>query len=534
MLTRLRAFFNPPDPAQLPWRIFWTGFLIRVLYMTLAHTYRMRVLDDHFEFGWEMGRIARALVTGHGFANPFNGNSGPTAWTPPLYPLIIALAFKLFGVYTLKSAWFILMVNSIFSASTGWAVYEMGWRCFGRDARGLSIARWSGWLWALYPAAMQYAVKWVWDMALTAFLFSWVIILALRLRGVGEPTAEPSVRKGATNTRPLFNSQRIVASLIGAAALWYVMSLSPDAVENVVLWLFLAAIAAFVIGFIVVLLLRMRPVREPAAAELTARQWLLFGLLWGLIALSNSSLLTFLPFCGLWIIWPSLRSWLPGAPSRPHRMSGVRVLLGPILAAVVFAAVVSPWILRNWYAFHAFVPMRSNFGAELYEATTFSNDGFPWMATLPLAETAPEFVRYERMGEIAYSKQQGERAKDRIRAHPGLFVRNALMRVDFFWVSVPHPLDAGVFVEATRRFNFAFLSFSGFLGLALAIRRHIPGAWLFFWAFAVVPFVYYFVTVQARFRHPLEPIICLLSVYLFQSADRSRTWSWRKTPSVTP
>ena len=34
------------------------------------------------------------------------------------------------------------------------------------------------------------------------------------------------------------------------------------------------------------------------------------------------------------------------------------------------------------------------------------------MATLRLAETAPEFVRYERMGEIAYSKQQGERFQE--------------------------------------------------------------------------------------------------------------------------
>ena len=42
---------------------------------------------------------------------------------------------------------------------------------------------------------------------------------------------------------------------------------------------------------------------------------------------------------------------------------------------------------------------------------------------------------------------------------------------------------------------------------------------------------YYFVTVQARFRSPLEPLICILSVYLFQSADRSRTWSWQSSSS---
>jgi hypothetical protein len=132
------------------------------------------------------------------------------------------------------------------------------------------------------------------------------------------------------------------------------------------------------------------------------------------------------------------------------------------------------------------------------------------------------------MGEVSYSKQQGEIAKARIRAHPDLFARNALRRVYFFWISVPHPTDAGVAVEAIRRINFSFLSFSGLLGLALAIRRRIPSAWLFFWAFAIIPFLYYFVTVQARFRHPLEPLICILSVYLFQSADRARTWSRQK------
>ena len=457
--TKLAAWMRSEgNEPRLLRRIFWVGFLVRVLYMTLAHTYHMRLILDHFEFGWEMGRIARALVAGYGFANPFNGHSGPTAWCPPLYPLLLAAVFKLFGVYTLKSGWVILTINSIFSAATAIAIYEIAWRCFGRTAQGLKVALWSAWLWALYPAAMQYAVKWVWDMALTAFLFAWVIVLALRIRGVGDSTSSP---------QPTTSN------------------------------------------------------RQPTT------YWLLFGLLWGLIALCNSSLLTFLPACGLWIVWPALRGL--GAPSK-LRLGGIgRFLAGPILAAFLFIAVISPWVIRNWVVFHAFVPMRSNFGAELYEATIFSNDGFPWMATLPLAESAPEFRRYERLGEIAYSKQQGEIAKAKIRAHPDLFARNALRRVYFFWISVPHPTDSGVSVEAIRRINFSFTSFAGLLGLALAIRRRIPAAWLFFWAFAIIPFIYYFVTVQARFRHPLEPIICVLSVYLFQSADRTRTWSWQKT-----
>ena len=64
MRDALRSFFNPHDTSRAPRRIFWIGFAVRVLYMTIAHTYRIRASEDHFQFGWEAGRIARALVTG--------------------------------------------------------------------------------------------------------------------------------------------------------------------------------------------------------------------------------------------------------------------------------------------------------------------------------------------------------------------------------------------------------------------------------------------------------------------------------------
>jgi len=47
----------------------------------------------------------------------------------------------------------------------------------------------------------------------------------------------------------------------------------------------------------------------------------------------------------------------------------------------------------------------------------------------------------------------------------------------------------------------------------------VPAAGLFAWAFLLLPVTYYFITVQARFRHPLEPLIAILTVYLFQSAE---------------
>ena len=53
--------------------------------------------------------------------------------------------------------------------------WEIAARCFSRR-----VALWSAWIWALYPAAMQYAVRWPWEMTITTALFTFTLVLALR------------------------------------------------------------------------------------------------------------------------------------------------------------------------------------------------------------------------------------------------------------------------------------------------------------------------------------------------------------------
>ena len=125
-----------PTLFRAPRSLFWVGFALRVACIAIGHTYRVRLINNHFDFGFEAGRIAQSLVQGHGYANPFNGVSGPTAWLPPIYPLLLALAFKLFGVYTNAAAFFVLTVDSLFSALIAPAVYEIAARCF--DAYGIA------------------------------------------------------------------------------------------------------------------------------------------------------------------------------------------------------------------------------------------------------------------------------------------------------------------------------------------------------------------------------------------------------------
>jgi len=119
-----------------------------------------------------------------------------------------------------------------------------------------------------------------------------------------------------------------------------------------------------------------------------------------------------------------------------------------------------------------------------------------------------------------------------IKAHPGLFLKHIVQRVDFFWVSVPHPIEKGIADEAIREGNFCFLSLGGLFGLALSIRRKVPAAGIFGVAFLVLPLIYYVVTVQARFRHPLEPLITIFIVYLFRNADRTRIWSFGRRQAM--
>ncbi len=436
----LRTWFRADEwqGRSAPMRIFWTALMVRLLYMTLARMWHIRPYEDHFQFGWEAGRIARALVMGYGYADPFNVavqlHTGPTAWLPPLYPLLLAGVFKVFGVYTAMSAWVTLAINCVISAATAMLVWELGWRSFGRRC-----ALWAAWIWALHPAAMQYAVKWEWEMTLTCWLFVWLLVLCLRMRGVGDEAP------GVIST--------------------------PDASKEL-------------------------------------RRWTLFGLLWGAIALSNPALLIFLPLSGLWVIWP-----------RKGGRWSVHSLRGAVLAAVICAACVAPWTYRNYRVFHAWVPLRGNLGVEMYLGNGPGSSG--WLMAFDHPGLSPEQVHlYTTLGEVKYSALRGKLADDYIRQHRAHYWTISGKRIYFFWAGVPHP-DAWYY-EDTRIADFVFGSLCGLMGLGLALRRRVPGAALYGWAFLLLPIPYYLVTAHARFRHPLEPLIVVLGVYLFQSAEPRR------------
>ncbi len=416
------------EQFRAPRALFWTALGVRVAYLTLAHTYRTPPINHHFEFGWETGRVAASLAGGHGYSSPFGGDTGPTAWMVPGFTLLLAGVFKLFGIYSNLSAWVILALNSVFQAITAPLVYEMGARTAGRRN-----ALWAGWIWALYPGILQYAVKWIWEMSLSTMLFAAVLVLGMRMRGIGAKHRE---------------RQRV-------------------------------------------------------------RDWVWFGLLWGAISMTNPTLLLMAPVEGVWILLAGKRDWIRGA--------GLA-----LLAAGLCTVVALPWVVRNERVFHAFIPTRDNLGAELAMAWSPDANGFPWGATVPTTEQAPEHQLYARMGEFAYVQMRGRLAKQFAKEYPEHLWRLTALRFYMFWCGVPHATGDSLKAQAAefiRGSTYCFGSITGLLGLALALRRRLPAAGLFAWAIVLLPAIYYFVTAGSRFRNPLEPILIVLTVYLFQQAE---------------
>jgi len=167
---------SPPRIPKPVLGLVLLSFVLQVAMIGIFRQYRTRPLDDHFGFGWEMGRVARSIALGQGFSNPYGGNTGPTAWEPPLYPYLMAGVFRVFGIYTYASACILLAINSLFSVLTTIPVFLIARRTFGER-----VALWSARGWALNPYIWYWSVHWIWDTTFTPLLLSLIFLVALGL-----------------------------------------------------------------------------------------------------------------------------------------------------------------------------------------------------------------------------------------------------------------------------------------------------------------------------------------------------------------
>ncbi len=172
---------------------------------------------DHIH-AWEPGNVAEALLAGRGFGSPFASaqvSGQPSAVMPPVYPLIVAVFFRFFGVHTAVSIFAVHAFNCLLNALACVPVFLMARRSFGERA-----AWWAAWAWALSPYGIYFSAAWAWSTHLLLLCLCWLLVLAQEMeqsQALGLWTGFGLLAGFAALTEP---SVLVVIPLLLALACW--------------------------------------------------------------------------------------------------------------------------------------------------------------------------------------------------------------------------------------------------------------------------------------------------------------------------
>lgn len=171
----------------------------------------------------------------------------------------------------------------------------------------------------------------------------------------------------------------------------------------------------------------------------------------------------------------------------------------PWAGIVSFFVVFSPWPLRNAAVMHAFIPLRTDFGYELWIGNHPGGDGNFDESMNPMMNAAERRAFLEQ-GELAYLHEKGVLARSYIATHRGRFLSLTLKRIGQFWTGAEGGTDAtGV--------PMLMLAIAGF---ALILRRRSLAV-LYAIPLLIFPLPYYITHVYMRFLYVVEPILILLA-----------------------
>jgi hypothetical protein len=245
----------------------------------------------------------------------------------------------------------------------------------------------------------------------------------------------------------------------------------------------------------------------------------LVGALIGIAALLSPSLLpaVFLMFVG---------EWLFQAKRKQVFMSGVFMFL-------VSLAFITPWIIRNYYAFGGFVPVRSNFGLELIIGNnpyatgktfiTYADDPDSPAYKMHPNSSLRERARLAEIGELAYMREKQKTAIQWMKDNPRRTLELTLNRFRLFWFT---PKDAWTRTSPYRGLKsliFCLIALWMFGELIELYLFQHPYKWLLVFA-ALGPSIIYIIThSDPRYRYPIFGLSTLLAFNFLH-----RVWNFLK------
>jgi hypothetical protein len=132
-----------------------------------------------WDWAYEQGAVAQALLRGDGYADPFGQGTGATAWCGPVFPLVLAGLMRLFGGVTNTTALALSGLQVVLSALVCRHLVRLG------DALGQArVGALAAWGWALHPIGVYSSITIVWDSVFVAFALTWLLAAVAR-RGPG-------------------------------------------------------------------------------------------------------------------------------------------------------------------------------------------------------------------------------------------------------------------------------------------------------------------------------------------------------------
>ena len=358
-----------------------------------------------FTRGMEMGLLAKSLLAGKGLSSPFGGDTGPTAIVAPIYPLLVAAVFRIFGAYSMASAVAILIAQTFVNLITIWLIMYVTRRLFNQATATVAGLTWA----CSLPLVWMPTI--LWETSVSCCLLVGLFALVLKFRAM-------------RNIGPV--------------------------------------------------------------------QWIMVGGYCGLCALVNPALLLSLAGTVLWLAYVT-------RGKQSYR---------PLLSLLAFVLVFAPWPIRNARIFHAFVPLRTTVGLELWMGNREGATGFLDESVFPMFNQQ-ELADYVTRGEVGYSAHKSELAKKYITTHPREFLELTGRRFIRFWTGTGTQNGSVLFaIHATST------SLLGILALGLLIhRRRLSAAALFVIPMLLFPIPYLITHAEFRYRLVIDPLMTIIGAY---------------------
>jgi 4-amino-4-deoxy-L-arabinose transferase-like glycosyltransferase len=224
----------------------------------------------------------------------------------------------------------------------------------------------------------------------------------------------------------------------------------------------------------------------------SALLWALMGAYCGLAGLVNPTLLLALLAVMGWSAWQTRKRF---------RYS---LLLGLLVLLLVYA----PWPIRNARVFHAFVPLRSTVGFELWMGNRAGASGFLEESLFPIFNRG-EYDQYVSKGEVAYMQDKSTLAKVYIRTHPAEFLRLSAVRFIRFWTGTGNKAGSVIFT-----LHAVLTTSLGLLGIWRSFEKgKVSLAVLFLLPLMLFPLPYYITHAEFRYRLVVDPLVTILGAY---------------------